>query len=142
MPTVGSTSSSSNTTNQSTTTDRYDSLDTKAFLRLMVTELQNQDPLEPMDSSQIIDQIASIRAIQSNDKLSNTLDATLLGQNLFTASGLIGKTISGLSSDAKRVTGTVDRVEVANGVATLYVGDDAISMKNITEIKSTSTSES
>lgn len=142
MPTVGSTSSSSNTTNQSTGKDRYDSLDTKAFLRLMVAELQNQDPLEPMDSSQIIDQIASIRAIQSNDKLSDTLDATLLGQNLFTASGLIGKTISGLSSDAERVTGTVDRVEVANGVATLYIGDDAVSMKNITEIKSTSASES
>ena len=142
MSTVGSTSSSSNTTNQSTGTDRYDSLDTKAFLQLMVAELQNQDPLEPMDSSQIIDQIASIRAIQSNDKLSNTLDATLLGQNLFTASGLIGKTISGLSSDAERVTGTVDRVEVADGVATLYIGDDAITMENITEIKSTSTSES
>lgn len=142
MSTVGSTSSSSNTTNQSTGTDRYDSLDTKAFLQLMVAELQNQDPLEPMDSSQIIDQIASIRAIQSNDKLSNTLDATLLGQNLFTASGLIGKAISGLSNDAEEVTGTVDRVEVADGVATLYIGDDAISMKNITEIKSTSTSES
>jgi len=142
MPTsVGSTSeSSSSKTTQSTTTNRYDSLDTEAFLKLMVAELQNQDPMQPMDSSQIIDQIASIRAIHSNDKLSNTLDATLLGQSLFTASGLIGRTVSGLNNDAERVTGTVDRVEVADGIATLYIGDDAITMENITEIKNASES--
>jgi flagellar hook assembly protein FlgD len=141
MSTVGSTNSSTSKTNQSAS-NRYDSLDTAAFLKMMVSELQNQDPMQPMDSSQIVNQMASIRAIQSNDKLSNTLDSVLLGQNLYTGSGLIGKTVSGLNSNNERVTGTVDRVEVADGAATLYIGDNAVSMKNITKIEGASSSES
>ena len=139
--TVGSTTSSQKT-NQSTTVNAYDSLNTEAFLKIMVAELQSQDPLEPMDSSEIVNQIASIRAIQSNDKLSDTLDSVRLGQNVSTASSLIGKIITGLNSDSKSVTGTVDRVEVTDSVATLYVGADAISLDNVSKIENESSSES
>lgn len=141
---VGATSgsSSSTKTNQSTTSDAYDKLDTEAFLKLLVTELQNQDPMEPTDSSKILDQLSSIRSIQSNDKLSDTLSSVTTGQSLSTASSLIGKTISGLNSDGDKVSGTVDRVEVADGKATLYIGEEAVSMENVTEINSVSATES
>ncbi len=139
---VSSATSSTSTTNQSTTTDAYDSLDTEFFLKLLVSEMQNQDPLEPMDSSKIVEQIASIRAIVSNDKLSNTLGSVLLGQNVNTATGLIGKTVTGLNSSSNTVTGTVDRVEVADGEVTLYVGNDAISLSNISEIEGEGSSDS
>ena len=87
-------------------------LDLNHFLTLMVTELQNQDPLDPIDNSQILAQIGQIRSISATDKLTKTLDSVLLGQNLGTASGLIGKRIEALSDDGDLVNGVVDRVTV------------------------------
>ena len=45
----------------------------------MITELQNQDPLNPMDNTQMLEQINQIRQIGATDKLTSTLDSVLLG---------------------------------------------------------------
>ncbi len=132
---VSSATGSSSTTS-STTTDAFDKLDTQAFLKLLVTEMSNQDPLQPMDSSEIVNQISQIRSIQASTQLSTTLEAVLLGQNLATASSLLGRTITGLTDDSENVTGVVDRVSVADGVATLRIGDSTVSLKNVSAIVS------
>ena len=66
------------------------SLNVDSFLKLMITELQNQDPLNPMDSSQMLDQISQMRQITSSDKLTDTLNSVLLGQNIASSTNLIG----------------------------------------------------
>jgi flagellar basal-body rod modification protein FlgD len=115
-------------------------LDVEHFLKLMIAEMQNQDPLSPMDNSQMIAQINQLREISATDKLTDTLDAVLLGQNLTTASSLIGKQVSALTDDARDVKGTVDRVSVdtssSTGARTLrvHIGNDKINLKNIREI--------
>ncbi len=50
-----------------------------------------------------------MQSINSTKKLTTTLDAVLLGQNLSNAGSLIGKTINGLTDDGEDVTGKVDR---------------------------------
>ncbi len=114
--------------------DAFQKLDTDVFLKLLVTELSNQDPLEPMNSEQIVNQMSQIRAIQANTQLTTTLEAVLLGQNVATASSLLGRTIAGLTDDSKTVTGRVDRVSVVGGEARLQVGNSTVSLKNISEI--------
>ncbi len=116
-------------------------LDLNQFLQLMVTELQNQDPLDPMDNSEILAQISQIRAISATDQLSETLDSVLLGQNLATASGLIGKRINALSDGADQVDGVVDRVTVlvdendeASRSIRVHVGEHSVRLENIREI--------
>lgn len=109
-------------------------LDTSQFLDLMIAELQNQDPLNPMDNAQMIEQIGQIRQIDASTKLATTLDAVLMGQNLSSASALIGKTITGLDADSKRITGTVDKVTVTDGVPKLHVGAKTITLNNVGEI--------
>ena len=49
-------------------------LDLNEFLQLMITELQNQDPLDPMDNSEILQQITQIREISATDSLQETLE--------------------------------------------------------------------
>jgi flagellar basal-body rod modification protein FlgD len=109
-------------------------LNTSQFLDLMIAELQNQDPMNPMDNAQMIEQIGQIRQIDASSRLTTTLDAVLMGQNLSSASSMIGKTITGLDSDAKKVTGKVDRVTVTDGVPALHVGAKTVSLKNVGEI--------
>lgn len=109
-------------------------LNTSQFLDLMIAELQNQDPLNPMDNAQMIEQIGQIRQIDASTRLTDTLDAVLMGQNLSSASSLIGKIITGLDADSKKVTGQVDKVTVTDGVPKLHVGAKTVTLNNVGEI--------
>ncbi|MCR4414089.1 MAG: hypothetical protein NUV77_16865 [Thermoguttaceae bacterium] len=114
--------------------DAFQELNLNTFVELLVAEMQAQDPLNPMDNQEILSQIAQIRAIESNSRLTSTLNAVLLGQNMATAGSLIGRQIAGLDANGDRITGTVDRVTVANGDATLHIGDKRVALKNVGEI--------
>jgi flagellar basal-body rod modification protein FlgD len=118
-------------------------LDIDEFLKLMITELTNQDPLNPMDNAQLVEQIGQIRSISATSQLSDTLGAVLSGQNLSTASSLIGKRVAALTDQLENVTGVVDRVSVEvdkddNDKRTfrVHIGDKKIDLKNVREIKS------
>jgi flagellar basal-body rod modification protein FlgD len=87
-------------------------LDVNQFLQLMIAELTNQDPLNPMDNTQLVQQIGSIREISATDKLSSSLELVQSGQSLSTASSLIGKNIKALTDDNSNIEGVVERVSI------------------------------
>jgi flagellar basal-body rod modification protein FlgD len=118
------------------------------FLQLMIAELQNQDPLNPLDNSELVQQISQIREISATNQLSETLSAVLLGQNMTTASSLIGKRITALTDDIENVEGVVDRVSVtiddndeATRVLRVHVGEHSIQLDNVREIITDETGE-
>src|ERR1044072_4667165 len=113
-----STSSSGQTPNAA---DAINNLDLSVFLKLMITELQQQDPLNPLDNKDMLNQIAQIRAVGASDKLTKTLNSVLLGQNITSATNLIGADISALSDDGQAITGTVSRIAIDKGVPKLHV---------------------
>jgi flagellar basal-body rod modification protein FlgD len=114
--------------------DALRDLDMDEFLKLMITEMQNQDPLNPLENNEILQQISQIREIGATAKLTATLDAVLLGQNLTSATSMIGKTIEALSDDAQTVRGVVDKVTVTNGEPRLHVGDKSIRLTNVSQV--------
>ena len=109
------------------------------FLKLMITELQNQDPLNPMDNGEILQQLGQMQSISSTTKLSQSLDSVVLGQNLSSASALISKSIQGLDDAGDEVTGIVERAVIENGAAKLVVGDSKVSLNNIRAVLATET---
>lgn len=114
--------------------DAFSKLQTQDFLKLLVTELANQDPLNPMDNSQILQQITQLREIQASDLMTQTLESVLSGQNLATANGLMGRNIFGLSDEGQYVTGRVERVTIDDKKVNAHVGDHVINVRNIAEI--------
>lgn len=96
-------------------------LDLDDFLNLMIAELQNQDPLNPLDNADLIAQISQIREVGATEKLTETLDSVLLGQNISSATNLIGAEIEAISDDNQRVTGEVARVSISNGTPKLHL---------------------
>jgi flagellar basal-body rod modification protein FlgD len=120
---------------QSQTVDRLREVDLNVFLKLLIAELQSQDPMSPMDNHEILQQISQIREIESNSRLTETLQAVTLGQTMTTASNLIGRTVEGLSNDGVRVSGKVDRVSVTDGKAMLHIGTKSVSLANVGEIR-------
>jgi flagellar basal-body rod modification protein FlgD len=111
--------------------DKFSSIGLEQFITLMVTELQNQDPLNPMDNAQLLDQLANMQSITSTKKLTETLDAVMLGQNLSNAGGLIGKIVNGLTDKGDEVTGLVDKATLVGNVPYLNVGDKSIRISNV-----------
>lgn len=117
-PIAGSTSNSST---KLTSTDAINDIDLNTFLTLMIKELQNQDPLNPLDNKDMLAQISQIREVGATDKLTKTLDSVLLGQNISSATNLIGADISAISDDGESVAGLVNRVTIDKGVPKLHV---------------------
>ena len=116
------------------------------FLRMMIAELQNQDPMNPMDNAQILQQIGQIREITSNDRLTNTLEAAFLGQNLSTANSLMGRSVVALAKEAGGIrevlaAGKVTQISIENGVPKLHVGDRVLDLKDLTQIQSDGNAE-
>jgi flagellar basal-body rod modification protein FlgD len=63
------------------------------FLKLLVTQMQNQDPLNPMDNAQVTSQIAQINTVNGIDKLNaafSTFSSNMLAAQTLQATGLIG----------------------------------------------------
>jgi flagellar basal-body rod modification protein FlgD len=132
---AASTAASQSQNSQSSTSDPFQSLTTSSFVQLLVTELQNQDPTQPMDNSQILQEIGEIRSVDATTQLTNTLNSVLMGQNVATAGSLIGWNIQGMDNSGNSVNGTVNSVSLSGGVATLNVGTQAVSLSNVTQIQ-------
>ncbi|EHD22038.1 MULTISPECIES: flagellar hook assembly protein FlgD [Brenneria] len=73
--TINDTSSATNTSaSTTTTTDGTGSVDLQnQFLTLLVAQLQNQDPTNPMDNNQLLSQLAQINTVSGIEKLNTTL---------------------------------------------------------------------
>ena len=122
------------------TNGAYNDLDIDQFLKLLISELQNQDPLDPMENSEMVQQIGLIREIGATDQLTRTLTNLSSSQELVTASNLIGKTVTGLADDSSNVEGVVDRITVETGEENersvkVHVGEKTMDIKNIREIQ-------
>ena len=110
----------------------FNSLSSEDFIKILTNELSRQDPLAPNDSKAILEQISSIRSIESNLSLKSSLES-LVSQNQFaTAGGLIGKYVQGLDGEAKQVSGIVKSVaNTKNGASLLLDTGSAVLMKQL-----------
>jgi flagellar basal-body rod modification protein FlgD len=121
MTRIPSTLNASGQNTQFSSTDAINDIDLGTFLQLMITELQNQDPLNPLDNKDMLAQISQIREVGATDKLTKTLDSVLLGQNIASATNLIGADINALSDDGELIDGRVNRVSIDKGVPKLHI---------------------
>ena len=89
-------------------------VDYQSFLKLLVAQMKNQDPTNPMDSTQYMAQLASFSQVEQSVQMNTKLDQMLQSSALAQADALIGRTIT--SADGE-TTGKVAEVRlISNGV--------------------------
>jgi flagellar basal-body rod modification protein FlgD len=74
-----------------------DELGQKAFLQLMITQLENQDPLSPQENGEFIAQLAQFSSVESLDRLNSNFDGfaqNFMGNQALQASSLVGRSVS------------------------------------------------
>ncbi|MCK1388057.1 flagellar hook assembly protein FlgD [Bradyrhizobium sp. 21] len=118
-----STSKSSSSTNPPTSTSST-GVDYNTFLQLLIAEMKNQDPTNPMDTSQYMSQFAQLSSVEQAMQTNTKLDSLLSSQSLSQANGLIGKTVSFTDATGASFSGKVASVSInADGsIATLADG--------------------
>lgn len=143
MSRIGETSTSTNTSSTNGTKGNdFRDVDLNQFLSLLITEMQNQDPLNPTSNSEFLQQVSQIREIGATNQLTDSLNALTTGSSLSTASNLIGREIDAIDEEGKAVKGEVSKVTVEvdpnnrdNRQILVHVGNQKVDMKNIREIR-------
>lgn len=86
-------------------------LDYEMFLNLLVAQLKNQDPTEPMDTTEQVAQLATFSQVEQTIQTNKRLEEILQSSNLNQATSVIGRTLT--SSDGL-ATGVVEQVRVGS----------------------------
>jgi flagellar basal-body rod modification protein FlgD len=129
------TSSTLGATNPGTSVDPL--LDKNAFLKLMMTQLQDQDPLNPQDPSQYLNQLAQMTSVEQETNIATSVSQTASEQNSTTALSLLGHSVSYLDASGNTQTGTVQKVDFSSAGPSLTIdGVTGISPGQISEVAS------
>ena len=105
------------------------------FLKLLTTQLQHQDPMNPTDDTAFIGQMAQFSALEQTTNMARSLDRYGSSQLVAQSIGLIGHDIEGKDEDGKPVAGTVDTVTITDGSTLLGVGGVAVNPSTVTKVK-------
>jgi flagellar basal-body rod modification protein FlgD len=111
MTTNGVTNNFSSTPPNTVKSDKF-ALKAEDFIKMMVTQLQNQDPMEPAKNEELLAQMSQIGQLQSATDLQSSLKSMVMQNNIASAGNLIGKKIQGLDADGDPVEGLVNSVRV------------------------------
>jgi flagellar basal-body rod modification protein FlgD len=110
-------------------------MSSEEFIKIIFTELENQDPFQPNDSSALLQQLNSIRSIESDAQLTRQLKSIVTQNQLATAGGLIGREVQGLTADANRVAGQVISVSRQDDEVSLLLNNGwVVPMDNVETI--------
>ncbi|PFJ17233.1 flagellar basal body rod modification protein [Bacillus cereus] len=108
------------------------------FLKLFLASLKYQDPSNPMDMNQMMNQTAQFSIIEQVDNMTKAVDAlrqTVSTNPLDGGMKFLGKYIKGVDSEGKLVTGKVDVVRLAgNNEVQLVVGDHIVSLYYVVNV--------
>ena len=113
----------------------FGQLSSEDFIKVMVEELAHQDPFDPQDSGALLEQLSSLRNIESQLALQQQLGNLVLQNQIAAAGGLIGKVVTGKDAAFDEVSGLVTSVRVQD--ETVYLELDSghtLAMDSITGI--------
>ena len=126
-------SSSSTSANNKNLTG-FAALTSQDFLTMLITELKNQDPTQPVSNSELLQQLSQMQALQSNVELNSTLTNLSNDQQITAGASFLGKVVSGTDSKNNPISGTADSVFLQNGTLMIGVGSNALSIANVTGV--------
>jgi flagellar basal-body rod modification protein FlgD len=110
------------------------------YMKLLVTQLQNQNPLEPLDNKDMSAQLAQFSQLQQTENLNTSFSKVLESVQRSYASSLIGKEVSfktqAADGDIETQTGEVEEVTMADeGAILLIVDGQQVKLADVTSIR-------
>ncbi|RKN86518.1 flagellar hook capping FlgD N-terminal domain-containing protein [Paenibacillus ginsengarvi] len=107
------------------------------FLKILITQLSNQDPTKPLEDKEFISQMATFTSVEQLTNMAGEM--RLLRQSIGFSSALIGQTIGWTQKDSNDkeqvLSGVVESIKIKDNKQYAIVGENQVSIDQITEIK-------
>lgn len=107
------------------------------FLKILITQLQNQDPMQPMEDKDFIAQMAQFSALEQTTNMATQLQAMRYSPGM--VSSVLGMNVTWIATDNKgnvsTKSGTVDSIVVRDGIPYAKIGQDEVKMDDLTTIE-------
>lgn len=130
------------TSNVTKASSKNNELGKDQFLKILITQLKNQDPMQPLEDKEFISQMAQFTSVEQLTNMATEMKS--LRESLGMASGLIGKSISWTGTDTNgndvQKQGIVDAISFKDGVQYANVGGVQITLDKLTRIWDAGTS--
>ncbi|MBL7254618.1 flagellar hook assembly protein FlgD [Paractinoplanes lichenicola] len=106
--------------------------DRDTFMKLLVAQLKYQDPSKPADSTQFLAQTAQFTQVEKLEGIADMLK----GQQLITASSLVGKNVEYMDGDGVRHTGAISAAKLnGDSEPLLRIGNTEVPLSKVTEVQ-------
>ena len=110
------------------------------YMKLLITQLQNQNPLEPMDNNEMASQLAQFSQLQQLESMNSNFASVLSTTERNYANSLIGKEISFTSEDENGIesatSGIVNEViNNADGEILLVADNHILSLEDVISVR-------
>lgn len=121
-----------------------DAMGKDQFLKILITQLQNQNPMQPMEDKEFIAQMAQFTSVEQLSNISGQLQN--LSQSLGAVSGLIGKQVSWIgksegSNEGAIQSGVVESIIIRDQIQYAVIHNKEIPLKDITQISDVKTED-
>ncbi|MED4203776.1 flagellar hook capping FlgD N-terminal domain-containing protein [Neobacillus mesonae] len=118
-------------------TPQKQELGKEAFLKILVTQLQNQDPTEPQKDGEFIGQMAQLSVLEQLSNLNNSLTAYLeSGNNISQYSYVLGNKVTWTDPETNaQESGIVTGINYKNNQVYYKIGDQEILSSSITSME-------
>ena len=109
---------------------------TTEYLTLLTTQLQNQDPIDPIDQDDFIAQLSQFSMLEGIEKLNTSFDSMLRLQEISQGVDLVGKQVDYLDEASGELqSGVVQEFYVDGGVINLIVNGQSISVDLVAGVR-------
>jgi flagellar basal-body rod modification protein FlgD len=112
----------------------FNNLGTQDFLDLLITQMQNQNPRDPMKSKEMMGQISQLTQLKQTQNLSDKIDQISTSQKSNQYISLIGANVSVKTQSGETHSGQLSKVSFKDGGTQLKVGGTSITSSNIQSI--------
>lgn len=104
------------------------------FLKLLTVQLQQQDPMKPMDDTQSIAQMAQFSSLQQMSELNDSFSAMRLDSQLASAGSLLGRQATMRDVGGAEITGVVDSIEQSESGPLLSINGKTYSYETLLRV--------
>jgi flagellar basal-body rod modification protein FlgD len=104
------------------------------FLQLLTAQLRYQNPLNPMEDTEFIGQMAQFTSVEQLTNVAASMDRLSFSSQMTESVSLIGRTVT-WEKDGQPVSGVVESVSVDDGALHLHVGEDVIEPAQVQRVQ-------
>jgi flagellar basal-body rod modification protein FlgD len=106
------------------------------FMKLLVAQMRQQNPMEPTDDKEMIAQMTQFSQLEQITNMATANAEAASASKMTQAVSLLGRTVEYLGADGAKATGTVEQVSMVDGLPQLTVaGKQGISTSQLTQVR-------